>query len=30
MAIPNLLALLILSGTVTKLTKDYFANHLLK
>ena len=25
MAIPNLIALLLLSGTVIKLTKDYFA-----
>ena len=30
MAIPNLIALLLLSGTVTKLTKDYFADHMLK
>ena len=30
MAIPNLIALLILSGVVAKLTKDYFATHMLK
>ena len=30
MAIPNLIALLMLSGVVTKLTKDYFAKNLLK
>ena len=30
MAIPNLIALLILSGVVAKLTKDYFSNHMLK
>ncbi len=30
MAIPNLIALLILSGVVAKTTKDYFSNHMLK
>lgn len=30
MAIPNLIALLVLSGTVAKITKDYFSNHMLK
>ena len=30
MAIPNLIALLILSGVVAKVTKDYFSNHMLK
>ena len=30
MAIPNLLALLILSGLVAKMTKEYFADHMLK
>ena len=30
MAIPNLIALLILSGVVAKLTKDYFSTHMLK
>ena len=30
MAIPNLIALLMLSGVVTKLTKDYFSDHMLK
>ena len=30
MAIPNLVALLLLSGTVAKLTKDYFGRHKLK
>ena len=30
MAIPNLIALLMLSGVVAKLTKDYFAKHMLK
>ncbi len=30
MAIPNLLALLILSGVVAKLTKDYFSKNMLK
>ena len=30
MAIPNLIALLLLSGVVAKATKEYFSNHLLK
>ena len=30
MAIPNLLALLVLSGVVAKLTKEYFSKHMLK
>ena len=30
MAIPNLIALLLLSGVVAKLTKDYFSSHMLK
>ncbi len=30
MAIPNLIALLVLSGVVAKLTKDYFSSHMLK
>ncbi|MBR4474132.1 MAG: sodium:alanine symporter family protein [Oscillospiraceae bacterium] len=30
MAIPNLIALLILSGVVAKVTKDYFSSHMLK
>ena len=30
MAIPNLIALLMLSGTVAALTKKYFSTHLLK
>ena len=30
MAIPNLIALLMLSGTVAALTKKYFASHMLK
>ena len=30
MAIPNLIALLMLSGVVAKLTKDYFSKHMLK
>ncbi|MBR4549382.1 MAG: sodium:alanine symporter family protein [Oscillospiraceae bacterium] len=30
MAIPNLIALLVLSGVVAKLTKDYFSKHMLK
>ncbi len=30
MAIPNLIALLLLSGVVAKLTKEYFAKNMLK
>lgn len=30
MAIPNLIALLFLSGTVAKITKEYFSDHMLK
>ena len=30
MAIPNLIALLLLSGVVAKLTKDYFSRNMLK
>ena len=30
MAIPNLIALLILSSVVAKVTKDYFSSHMLK
>ena len=30
MAIPNLIALLMLSGVVAKITRDYFADHMLK
>ena len=30
MAIPNLIALLILSGVVAKITKDYFSKNMLK
>ena len=30
MTIPNLIALLMLSGVVAKVTRDYFADHMLK
>jgi AGCS family alanine or glycine:cation symporter len=30
MAIPNLIALLVLSGVVAKVTRDYFSDHMLK
>ena len=30
MAIPNLIALLMLSGVVAKVTKDYFSKNMLK